>query len=76
MERKIAGGAVEQSNFHDYEPLRIHEMPQISVHIVEGSDTPGGAGEPGLPPLLPAVSNALRALTGRRLQRLPFTRLG
>jgi isoquinoline 1-oxidoreductase beta subunit len=68
----LEDGAVEQSNFHDYEPLRMPEMPRIDVHIIEGSDAPGGVGEPGLPPLLPAVANAVFALTGQRLTRLPL----
>ncbi len=71
----LSNGAIMQSNFHDYQPLRIHEMPQISVHILEGDETPGGVGEPGLPPILPAVGNALYALTGKRLTRLPFVSL-
>lgn len=70
----IDDGAVEQSNFHDYAPLRLSEMPDIDVHIIEGNDKPGGVGEPGLPPLLPAVSNAIFALTGRRVTQLPLQR--
>lgn len=65
-------GAVEQSNFHDYEPVRMPEMPRVSVHILEGHDQPGGVGEPGLPPLLPALANAVFSLTGEPLARLPF----
>ena len=65
-------GAIEQSNFHDYEPLRMPEMPEIKVRILEGDDKPGGVGEPGLPPLLPAVANAVAALTGKRITRLPY----
>jgi len=68
----IDDGAIEQSNFHDFEPLRHAEMPQISVSIIEGDDKPGGVGEPGLPPILPAVANAVRALTGKRTVRLPL----
>ncbi len=69
----LADGEIEQSNFHDYEPLRISEMPHINVSIVEGADEPGGVGEPGLPPLLPAVANAVFNLTGERTTRLPFS---
>jgi len=69
----LDNGAVEQSNFHDYEPVRMPEMPKINVRIIEGSDKPGGVGEPGLPPILPAMSNALFALTGRHTLRLPYT---
>lgn len=68
----ISDGEVEQSNFHDYEPLRLPEMPEIHVSIMEGADEPGGVGEPGLPPLLPAVANAIFDLTGERITRLPF----
>ncbi len=68
----ITDGEVEQSNFHDYEPLRLPEMPEIDVSIMEGADEPGGVGEPGLPPLLPAVANAVFDLTGERITRLPF----
>jgi len=68
----LDNGAVEQSNFHDYEPLRMPEMPEIKVVVLEGGDRPGGVGEPGLPPILPAVANALRALNGTRLTRLPM----
>ncbi len=68
----LTDGEIEQSNFHEYEPLRISEMPQINVSILEGADEPGGVGEPGLPPLLPAVANAVFNLTGERTTRLPF----
>ena len=65
-------GRVEQSNFHDYPVLRMSEMPKIDVHIVKSTDKMGGAGEPGTPPIAPAVANALFALTGTRLRRLPL----
>jgi isoquinoline 1-oxidoreductase beta subunit len=65
-------GQVEQSNFHDYPILRMHQMPRIEVHIVPSTDKMGGAGEPGTPPIAPAVANALFALTGQRLRRLPL----
>ncbi|MGI9464700.1 MAG: molybdopterin cofactor-binding domain-containing protein [Aestuariivirgaceae bacterium] len=68
----LSDGAVEQSNFHDYEPLRMPEMPRIKVRIIEGGDRPGGVGEPGLPPVLPAVANAIASLNGRRVTRLPY----
>jgi isoquinoline 1-oxidoreductase beta subunit len=68
-------GRVEQSNFHDYPALRLPEMPVIEVHIVPSTDKMGGVGEPGTPPIAPAVGNALFALTGKRLRSLPF-RLG
>lgn len=65
-------GRVEQSNFHDYPPLRLTEMPKVEVHIVPSTDKMGGVGEPGTPPIAPAVGNALFALTGKRLRALPF----
>jgi len=65
-------GRVQQSNFYDYPMLRIHEMPEVEVHIVPSTDKMGGVGEPGLPPVAPAVANAIFALTGKRLRRLPF----
>lgn len=68
----LTDGGIDQSNFHDYEPLRLPEMPDIIVSILEGADEPGGVGEPGLPPLLPAVANAVFGLTGQRITRLPF----
>ncbi len=68
----LKDGAVEQSNFHDYPVLRMNEMPKMEVHIVPGGTAPTGVGEPGTPPIAPAVSNAIFALTGKRLRELPF----
>jgi isoquinoline 1-oxidoreductase beta subunit len=65
-------GRVEQSNFHDYPVLRMLEMPRVEVHIVPSNKKMGGIGEPGTPPIVPAVANALFALTGKRLRRLPL----
>jgi isoquinoline 1-oxidoreductase beta subunit len=65
-------GKVEQSNFHDYPVLRMNEMPRVEVHIVPSTEAPGGVGEPGLPPLAPAVVNAIYAATGKRLRKLPL----
>jgi isoquinoline 1-oxidoreductase subunit beta len=65
-------GRVEQSNFHDYEVLRINDMPQVEVHIMPSQDSPGGVGEPGVPPVAPAVVNAVYAATGKRIRRLPI----
>jgi len=69
----LKDGAVVQSNFHDYPVLRINEMPAIEVHIVPSSDKPTGVGEPGVPPIAPAVANALAAATGKRLRKLPLS---
>jgi isoquinoline 1-oxidoreductase beta subunit len=68
----MKGGRVEQSNFHDYRPLRINEMPRVEVHIVPSNEKPTGVGEPGVPPLAPAVANAIAAATGKRLRSLPL----
>jgi len=65
-------GRVEQSNFHDYPVLRIDEMPRVEVHIAASTEPPGGMGEPGLPPLAPALTNAIFAATGKRLRKLPI----
>jgi isoquinoline 1-oxidoreductase beta subunit len=68
----LKDGRVEQSNFFDYPALRLNEMPECSVHIVPSNAAPTGVGEPGTPPIAPAVANALAALTGKRLRSLPF----
>ncbi|NHF73253.1 xanthine dehydrogenase family protein molybdopterin-binding subunit [Paracoccus xiamenensis] len=68
-----AGGEVEQSNFHDYPMLRIGEMPAVEVAIIASSADPSGVGEPGVPPLAPALGNAWRALTGNKQYQLPFS---
>ena len=65
-------GQVQQSNFNDYAPLRIHECPTIQVDIIPSDAAPSGVGEPGTPPIAPAVANALYALTGTRLRSLPL----
>jgi isoquinoline 1-oxidoreductase beta subunit len=67
------GGRVQESNFHDYPVLRMNEMPAVEVHIMPNTAKPGGIGEAGVPPIAPAVANALFALTGRRLRELPLT---
>src|SRR5258706_2778050 len=66
-------GRVTQGNFNDYRMLRIHEMPKVEVVIVKSMGKPTGVGEPGVPPIGPAVANAWRALTGKAVRRLPFT---
>ncbi len=69
----LEDGRPRQSNFNDYPVLRLHEMPQVSVHLVPSGEAPGGVGEPGTPPIAPAVCNALFALTGQRVYRLPLS---
>ena len=71
----IRGGRVVQSNFHDYRMLRMSEAPAVEVVLTPSGDAPGGVGEPGTPPIAPAVTNALFALTGTRIRELPI-RLG
>ncbi|MEZ4360415.1 MAG: molybdopterin cofactor-binding domain-containing protein [Kofleriaceae bacterium] len=65
-------GEVQQKNFDTFPPLRCHECPEIIVQILESDEAPTGVGEPGLPPLAPAVANAIFAATGRRLRRMPL----
>jgi isoquinoline 1-oxidoreductase beta subunit len=69
----IEKGRVEQTNFHQYEPLRIHEMPVVEVHIMPSTEAAGGMGEVGTPAIAPAVANAIFAATGKRVRRLPFS---
>jgi len=68
----LKGGRVQQSNFHDYKMVRMDEVPQISVHVVPSDDPPKGVGEPGVPPLAPAVINAIYAATGKRIRKMPI----
>ena len=68
----LVDGRVEQGNFNDYPVLRMPEMPTIDVHILDTGEAPGGIGEPGTPPIAPAVTNALFALTGVRVRELPI----
>jgi CO/xanthine dehydrogenase Mo-binding subunit len=70
----IDRGRVQQSNFHDYPMLRINEMPVVDVHILDSGEAPGGLGEPGVPSVAPAVTNAIFALTGKRIRKLPIDR--
>ena len=69
-------GRVKQSNFHDYTVLRMNQMPRIEVHILPSTNNPSGVGEPGTPPIGPAVANALSVLTGRTYRQLPFSDAG
>jgi isoquinoline 1-oxidoreductase subunit beta len=67
----VKAGRVEQSNFHDYRVLRMNQTPTIETHIVSNREKPGGIGEPGTCCVMPAITNAIFAATGKRLQRLP-----
>lgn len=72
----LAGGAVEQSNFPDYEPLRIGDIGAIEVHIVKSAEAPTGIGEPGTPPAAPALANAIAAAAELRVAALPMAENG
>ena len=67
----IKNGRVEQGNFDDYRMLRIDEAPLIEVHLVKSTELPGGIGEPGTSAVIPAVTNAIFAATGKRIRKLP-----
>jgi isoquinoline 1-oxidoreductase beta subunit len=68
----LTDGRVDQRNFDTYPSLRLAEAPRIDVHIVPSTNPPTGAGEPAVPVIAPAVANAVYALTGKPLRRLPF----
>ena len=68
----LKDGRVQESNFHDYPVLRLNEMPRVETHIVPSKEPPTGIGEPGTPPIAPAIANAVFALNGKRLRQLPF----
>ncbi|AFM23633.1 molybdopterin-dependent oxidoreductase [Desulfomonile tiedjei] len=68
----LKNGRVEQSNFHNYPLLKLHEMPRVEVYFISSQEPPTGVGEPGVPPIAPAVGNAIFAATGKRIRRLPI----
>jgi isoquinoline 1-oxidoreductase beta subunit len=72
----LEDGAVVQWNYPDYTPLRITDMPEVEVHIIRSNEAPTGIGEPGTPPIGPAVANAVFRATGTRVRELPFTKHG
>jgi isoquinoline 1-oxidoreductase beta subunit len=73
-ELTLTGGEVDQANYDAYTPLRIEGMPEVEVHIVPSTERPTGVGEPCVPPIGPAVANAIYALTGRRVRSLPIAK--
>jgi isoquinoline 1-oxidoreductase subunit beta len=70
----LDAGHVDQTNYDAYMPLRIDAMPKVEVHIVQNRESPTGVGEPGVPPIAPAVANAIAAATGQRIRSLPFAK--
>ena len=68
----FSNGKCDQTNYHEYQVLRMNETPEMEVHIIQSGAEPGGVGEPGLPPVAPALGNAIFAATGIRLRRLPI----
>ena len=68
----IVGSVVQQSNFPNHPILTLAQTPRIETHLVPSTNPPGGVGEPGTPPLAPALANALFVLTGKRLRELPL----
>ena len=74
-EISAAGGRITQNNFHTFQVPRITDAPsQVDVHIIESDAPPGGVGEPGLPPIVPALTNAIFAATGTRVRELPIAK--
>jgi isoquinoline 1-oxidoreductase beta subunit len=71
-ENTLENGRVQQKNFHDYQMLRMFESPAIEVHIVPSEASPTGVGEPSVPPVAPALANAIFAATGKRVRSLPI----
>jgi isoquinoline 1-oxidoreductase beta subunit len=72
-EVKFSNGGVKSANFDDYKVIKMSEIPEIEVHIVQSNEKMGGIGEPGVPPAAPAVGNAIFNATGARIRRIPFT---
>jgi isoquinoline 1-oxidoreductase beta subunit len=68
----VERGRVQQENFHQYRLLAMREAPRVEVHFIQDTEKPSGLGEPGLPPVAPAVANAIFALTGERIRKLPL----
>jgi isoquinoline 1-oxidoreductase subunit beta len=72
----VENGAVTQSDFDTYRPIRLPEMPPVDVMILDSTEAPGGVGEEAVGPFAPALANALFAATGRRVRELPLAKAG
>jgi isoquinoline 1-oxidoreductase subunit beta len=72
-ETHFKNGKAVETNFHTYKMPKITDIPEIEVHIIDNDEKAGGVGEPGLPPLAPALANAIFDLTGNRIRKLPFS---
>jgi isoquinoline 1-oxidoreductase subunit beta len=75
-EINIANGRVQEQNFDGYRMLRINEIPEIEVHLIESTEKPGGMGEPAVALVAPAVCNAIYAATKKRIRKLPIMKQG
>ena len=76
QEISLKDGRVAQSNYHEHPMLKMSQTPPIEVHFLKSSNIPTGLGEPALPPILPAVCNAVFTATGERIRTLPITKQG
>ncbi len=74
LQIEVKDGRIIQGNFNNYPVVRIQNAPNVSVHLVDTDEPPTGIGEPGVPPIGPAVANAVYRLTGKRIRVLPFSK--
>jgi isoquinoline 1-oxidoreductase beta subunit len=76
LEITMENGRMQQSNFHQYRMLTIRHAPPVEVHFIQSEYAPTGLGEPALPPLAPAIGNAIFAATGHRIRTMPIRKEG
>jgi isoquinoline 1-oxidoreductase beta subunit len=69
----MKAGRVQETNYHNFQPVRMHEAPKIDIMLVKSMEKPGGVGEPATAVVAPAIANAVAKLTGKRVRRLPIT---